>query len=83
MAQPRVVEVISWSEPLDILTAVAAHRQEAIKEVVYLGAHGIEPSATWVAEGWPQRCLAVMNTHQHGHGSETPRRFERHPRPVG
>ncbi|MGI8491210.1 MAG: phosphotransferase family protein [Acidimicrobiales bacterium] len=72
-----------WSEPLDILAAVTARRQEAIKEVVYLGAQGIEPSATWVAEGWPKRWLEAMNAHKHNQGLDTPHRFEPHPRPVG
>ena len=58
-----------WTGPLDILAAVTARRKQAIGEVAYLGALGIEPSATWVAEGWPQRWLDSMNAHQHSSGA--------------
>lgn len=59
------LEGYGWAEPVDILAAVTARRRQAIGEVVHLGVRGIEPAATWVADGAPQRWLQSMTTHLH------------------
>lgn len=63
-----------WSEPLDVFAAVTARRRQAIDEVDHLGERGHEPSATWVAQGWPDRWRHAMATHleQRAFGSSTP-----------
>ncbi len=66
------LEGYGWSERLDILAAVTARRRQAINEVAYLGARGIEPCATWVAQGWPQRWLSSLTAHPHYRSSPDP-----------
>jgi len=61
-----------WSGPLDVLAAVTARRRQAINEVTYLGERGVEPCATWVVQGWPQRWLDSMTAHPHYRASPGP-----------
>ncbi|GGL45327.1 hypothetical protein GCM10012283_29940 [Phycicoccus endophyticus] len=44
-----------WTGPLDVMQAVADRREQAVKEVVYLGERGHMPHAAWVDAGWPDR----------------------------
>jgi hypothetical protein len=44
-----------WEGGLDVVDAVLRRQQRAIDEVVWLGAAGHEPQASWVAAGWPAR----------------------------
>jgi len=50
-----------WDEPLDVVRVVLARQQQAIGEVIYLGARGHEPAATWVADGWPTGWLSKLD----------------------
>lgn len=61
-----------WSDPVDVLAVVAARRRRAIAEVRYLGGRGVEPAATWVAQGWPERWLSAMADHPHHRGVSRP-----------
>lgn len=42
-----------WTGPMDVVESAVARHLMAIDEVEWLGAHGHEPHATWVREGWP------------------------------
>lgn len=44
-----------WREPFDVVDAVVQRHSQAIDEVVWLGEHGHQPHAGWVADGWPAR----------------------------
>ncbi|AMM21638.1 hypothetical protein AX769_17685 [Frondihabitans sp. PAMC 28766] len=50
-----LLEGYGWEDRLDVVDAVLRRQQRAIDEVVWLGASGNEPQASWVAEGWPRR----------------------------
>ncbi len=59
------LEGYGWSDPIDVLAVVTARRRQAIAEVIHLGSRGVEPQATWVARGWPERWLSAMAAHRH------------------
>ena len=59
------LEGYGWSDPIDVLAVVTARRRQAIDEVTHLGRRGVEPQATWVAQGWPERWLSAMAAHPH------------------
>lgn len=59
------LEGYGWSDPIDILAVVTDRRRQAIAEVTHLGGRGVEPQATWVAHGWPERWRSSMATHAH------------------
>lgn len=42
-----------WQGPIDVVEAAVSRHEQAIDDVEWLGAHGHEPHATWVAQGWP------------------------------
>jgi Ser/Thr protein kinase RdoA (MazF antagonist) len=63
------LEGYGWSDPIDLVTVVTARRRQAIAEVTQLGRRGIEPHATWVARGWPERWLGAMAAHRHFEGT--------------
>ncbi|MCK9905075.1 phosphotransferase [Frankia sp. Cpl3] len=50
-----------WDEPFDVIAAVLTRQQQAIDEVMHLGAAGYEPQATWVEDGWPDRWLTKLD----------------------
>ncbi|WP_392543000.1 phosphotransferase enzyme family protein [Oryzobacter telluris] len=49
------LEGYGWTEPFDVLEAVAFRRRQAVDEVIHLGAQGVMPQAQWVDDGWPQQ----------------------------
>lgn len=51
-----------WSQPMDVTEVAALRQAQAIDEVVWLGDQGHEPNATWVADGWPERWRAGLNS---------------------
>jgi Ser/Thr protein kinase RdoA (MazF antagonist) len=50
-----------WSEPIDVVDTAVTRHARAIDEVVWLGARGHEPHASWVAAGWPERWRADLD----------------------
>lgn len=50
-----LLEGYGWDRETEPLTVALSRHEQAIDEVEWLGAHGHEPHATWVREGWPTR----------------------------
>ncbi|HEX7349867.1 aminoglycoside phosphotransferase family protein [Brachybacterium sp.] len=48
-----LLEGYGWEGPFDVVEAAVSRHEQAIDEVEWLGSHGHEPHATWVAQGWP------------------------------
>ena len=44
-----------WRGTISVVDEVLRRQRRAIDEVVWLGAAGHEPQASWVADGWPER----------------------------
>lgn len=50
-----------WEGSYDVVEAAESRHEQAIDEVEWLGSHGHEPHATWVAQGWPISWRSRLN----------------------